>query len=194
MKTRIHTSLILAAVTQFAAIAAPGDAPSSKSPATAQSPQVTMMKPFVVTAPRITSRDLQLMVVTGSDVHPFRYQAADEALAKRFQTELKADGFKGNVDFLSSTDTPIATLPLLKITLTDWRATPGEPAECDFSATLVTPVGNTSLGNFKGIVSMPRGAPSDHARVDALRQSAIHAIDSVYQDLQAMHAASGNGQ
>ena len=194
MNTKIHTSLILAAATQFAAMAAPGDASSYKFPTTAQSPPVTMMKPFVVTAPRITSRDLQLMVVTGRDVHPFRYQAADEALANRFQTELKADGFKGNVDFLSSTDTPIATLPLLKITLTDWRATPGERAECDFSAALVTPAGTTSLGNFKGIVSMPRGVPSDHARVDALRLSAIHAIDSVYQDLQAMHTSTWSSE
>jgi len=182
MNAKILTSLILVAATEVAAIAAPGEPATFESSATTQRPP-PMMKPFVVAAPRITSRDLQLMVVRGREVQPFRDQAADEALANRFQTELKAVGFKGNVDFLSSTDTPIPGLPLLKITLTDWSDIPGERAECDFSATLVTPAGTTPLGDFEGLASPSRGGHS----VDALRLSAINAIDSVYRDLQAKH-------
>lgn len=115
MKTKLLTVLILAAAAQFSAVAAPDATVSVES----LSPQVDpkpFMTPFIVTAHRITPRDLQLIVATEPGVRPFHYHEPEQVLATRFQTDFKAEGFKGNVDLLSTADTPMSTLPLLKST------------------------------------------------------------------------------
>jgi hypothetical protein len=187
MNTKILTVLTLAAASQFAAIAAPAESASPEFPVPLQGNPFAMTQPFIVTAPRITPRDLQLTVVAGLDVRPLHYQAAEESLANRFQAEFKAEGFKGNVDVLSATDDPIPTLPLLKINITDWRAKPGELTDCEFSATLVTPAGTTWLGNFEGVSETLSGASTAQTRSHALRAAANNAVDQVYQDLQMRH-------
>jgi hypothetical protein len=190
MNTKIVPVLIIAAASQFAATAAPAETASPEFPMPMQGNPFAMTQPFIVTAPQITPRDLQLSVVAGLDVRPLHYQAAERSLANRFQTEFKAKGFQGNVDFVSATDTPIPTLPLLKINITDWRAKPGELTECAFSATLITSAGTRWLGNFEGVSETLFGVPTTQARSDALRAAATNAVDQVYQDLQARHVLS----
>jgi hypothetical protein len=148
------------------------------------------MQPFIVTAPRITPRDVQLKVTGEREVQPLR-NPADQVLANRFEAEFKARGFKGHVDFLGANDTPIATLPLLEIKLTDWRANPGQRPDCEFSATLVTAKGTTWLGNFEGVSKTLVGTPTVKAEIDTLRDAATHAVDEVYRDLQAKHVLEG---
>lgn len=193
MNIKLSTVLVIIAATRFAAIAAPSDSATLESHATRQENSFAITKPFIVTAHYITSRDVQLKVTGEPDVRPLHYPA-DQALAHRFQAEFKANGFEGNVDFLSATDTPIATLPLLEVNLMDWRATPGELADCEFSATLVTPKGTTALGNFEGISYTLGGARSAKTRVDTLRDAATHAVDEVYRDLEETHMLSGTSQ
>ena len=184
MNTKILPVLILAAASRFAAFAASPETASPEFPVPLQGNPLAMTQPFIVTAPRITPRDLQLTVAAGLAVRPLHYQAAEQSIANRFEAEFKANGFNGNVDFLSATDAPIPTLPLLKINITDWRAKPGELTDCEFSATLVTPSGTTWLGNFEGVSATLFGAPTAKARSDALRAAATNAVDKVYQDLQ----------
>ncbi|HKB88951.1 MAG TPA: hypothetical protein VKC60_00400 [Opitutaceae bacterium] len=187
MNTKIPTVLILSIAMQWVAIATPTH---TATPAPARENPGDMIQPFVVTVPRITSRDLQLRVVANLDVRPL-HNSADQALANRFQTEFVAKGFKGNVDFLSATDTPISTLPLLNVVITDWRARVGKMPECVFSATLVTSMGTKQLGTFEGVSKLPDGIPGAEARTNALRASASNAIDEVYHDLQSTHVLSG---
>jgi hypothetical protein len=187
MNTKILTMLTLVAASQFAAIASPAETTSPEFPVPLQGNPFAMTRPFIVTAPRITPRDLQLSVTAGLTVRPLHYQAAEQSLANRFQAEFKAKGFTGNVDLLSTTDAPIPTLPLLKIDITDWRAKPGELTACAFSATLITPVSTTWLGNFEGVSETLFGTLTPQARSDALRAAATNAVDQVYKDLQARH-------
>jgi hypothetical protein len=175
---------------QCVATAASTNTATPKLPASAQEYSGDMMPPFNVTVPRITSRDLQLKVVANPDVPPLR-NSADQVLANHFQTEFTAKGFKGNVDFLSATDSPISTLPLLNVVVTDWRATAGKMPEIEFSATLVTSTGTKPLGTFKGVTKLPAGEPETQARTDALRISANIAVDEIYHDLESTHALSG---
>jgi hypothetical protein len=187
MNTKILPVLILAAASQFTAFAASAETAPPEFPVPLQGNPFAMTRPFIVTAPRITPRDLQLTVAEGLAVRPLHYQAAEQSLANRFQAEFQAKGFNGNVDFLSATDAPIPTLPLLQINITDWRAKPGELTDCEFSATLVTSSGITWLGNFEGVSETLFGTPTTKARSDALRAAATNAVDKVYQDLQARH-------
>jgi hypothetical protein len=183
----------------FAIVTGPGLFAASAAAAAPESPvpiwgsPFALTQPFIVTAPRITSRDLQLKVTATNNVQPLRYPA-DEALASRFQAEFKRKGFAGNVDFLSAADTPIPTLPLLEINLVDWRAIPGDLPDCEFSATLVTPKGTTWLGDFAGVSKTLFGTPTTKARIDTLRAAATNAIDDVYQDLKARHVLAGAGR
>jgi hypothetical protein len=191
MKTKLLTVLILAAAAQFSAAAAPDATMSVESPVSPQVDPKPFMTPFIVTAHRITPRDLQLIVATEPSVRPFHYHEPEQVLATRFQTDFKAEGFKGNVDLLSSADTPMSTLPLLKIDLTQWSATPGAMTACTFSATLVTPSGTKWLGNFAGVsqtLSGVSGVPTAEARADTLLDAANHAVLEVYQELRATHA------
>jgi hypothetical protein len=190
MKTKIPTILILSIVMQSISTAASTNTATPKLPASVQEDSGDMMPPFNVTVPQITSRDLQLRVVANPVVTPFR-NSADQVLANHFQTEFAAKGFKGNVDFLSATDSPISTLPLLNVEVTDWRATAGKMPEIVFSATLVTSTGTKPLGTFEGVAKLRDGIPQADARINALRASANNAVDEIYHELVSTHELSG---
>lgn len=175
MNLKIPTVLLIATAAQFPVFGA------SSAAVTA---------PFIVTAPSITSHDLQLRVATERDVGLLR-SPTDQVLANRFQAEFKAKGFPGNVDFLSANDTPSATLPLLEIKLADWRAKPGAPPDCRFFATFTNAQGMAWLGEFEGFAAPLTAAATPEERVDGLRHAATQAVDELYQDLNARRLLEG---
>jgi hypothetical protein len=193
MNAKITVILMLTAAMSFAGLAAATGTVSSKFSTPPREDVSDIMHPFIVTAPRITPVDIQLEVTGQGDLGVFR-NSTDQVLANRFQAEFKANGFKGNVDFLSTSDTPIPTLPLLKVALEDWRVIPGEKPECLFSATLVTRAGTTLLGDYEGVAEPSSGASTARGQARSLRDAATRAVDEVYQTIQAKHMLSGAAQ
>jgi len=150
----------------------------------AQPTATAQTAPIPAPAPAV----LQLQVDVPPSWSPLFEDDVADALASVLTETFRRRGFKGTVEHLRLSDTGAkADLPLLTISLQEWRLSRTGNADCTFRATLKAGGRETDLGVFLGtqmawLNSSNRwGFARQHEVADALEDAAQDALSSLYR-------------
>lgn len=94
--------------------------------------------------------DLQIIVDVPPTWRPFLDDDIAEALFYRLKNVFNQRGYKGEMVQLTSFDTESKQIPLLRLSLTEWRVDRVGNAQCTMTASLSTSAGEKNLGLATG--------------------------------------------
>eukprot|EP01012_Entosiphon_sulcatum_P068625 TRINITY_DN98915_c0_g1_i1.p2 TRINITY_DN98915_c0_g1~~TRINITY_DN98915_c0_g1_i1.p2 ORF type:complete len:131 (-),score=31.12 TRINITY_DN98915_c0_g1_i1:286-678(-) len=108
-----------------------------------------------------------------------------EAFAHRVVTALHEQGFKGRIKFVEPGESPNNALPVLDISIFEWRVNRTGSTDCTFSASLKSPRGEKKLGLFSGTSMMTWLRRDWFARADSFEEAASDALNNLKTRLDA---------
>lgn len=120
---------------------------------------------------------LQVSVDVPVSMRPWLDDDVSEAFGVRVSDALSQQGFKGPIKYLRIADKPSADVPLLEVSLIEWRVDPIGMVDCTFTASLTTSKGTKDMGLFTGtglMVISRRDWFSLSDQFDEAAQSAMH--------------------
>jgi hypothetical protein len=138
MKSFLCLGSLLAATVLFSACATTSSTPVRGTTAA-----------FPEHAPR-----LQLTVDVPPSMNLLIQEDVSEAFAYRVMSTLHEQGFRGRIRYVERGETPIAGVPVLAVTLREWRVDGLGNVDCIFTAAVESPNGNRNLGVFSGTAMM----------------------------------------
>lgn len=168
MKTTRFTSLFALAVAGFFALAA--NVASSAEKSADKTPRPVR---------------LQLQVGLPFSLNILRNDDIAEAFAHRVVTSLHEQGFRGRIKYVENGEPLDPAVPVLDISIFEWRVNRGGNTDCTFSAELRSPRGEKSLGLFAGTSIMTWLRRDWFARADSFEDAASDALTNLKARIDA---------
>lgn len=128
---------------------------------------------------------LQVQVELPFSMHLLHNDDIAEAFAHRVVTALHEQGFKGRIKFVEAGETLNDALPVLDISIFEWRVNRTGSTDCIFSASLKSPRGEKKLGMFSGTSMMTWLRRDWFARADSFEEAASDALSNLKTRLDA---------
>ncbi len=128
---------------------------------------------------------LQVTVTVPPSMNLIRDDDIADAFAYRVSAGLSEQGFKGRVEYVRVGDDPKTDIPVLSISLIEWRVDRIGNVDCTFAANLSGPNGKESLGLFAGSSMMLWPRHDYFARVDGYEDAASSALSDLAKRLNA---------
>jgi hypothetical protein len=122
---------------------------------------------------------LQVSVDLPAGMNMLRDEEIAEAFAYRVATALHEQGFRGRIQYVSDADRPLADVPLLEVSLREWRVDRMGNVDCTFTARLNTASGRQNLGLFTGTSMMTWRRHDWLARADGFEEAAGDALSNL---------------
>jgi hypothetical protein len=133
--------------------------------------------------------DLQVTVQVPPSWRPFLDDDIAENFAYRLSTAFKRQGYKGHIVYVDRADPPAADVPVIAISLVEWRIGRNGNAQCTFTATFTSAKGAHDLGvTTNSAIFWPQSSGRWNIRrafeqADALEDAAEGALRDFYKRL-----------
>ena len=135
---------------------------------------------------------LQVLVETPTVFDLLVSDDISDALAVHLSDAFRRGGFEGRIAQISHLDDADAALPLLEVSLIDWRTRPTGSVDCRISATLTALDGTqTRLGVFSG-TALTWQNQNRFTVSRAFEDAALDAMRSLYRDYRKLDTANAD--
>lgn len=122
---------------------------------------------------------LQIVVDIPTGMDALRDDEVAEAFGYRVASSLHEQGFRGRLEYVEWSDDLRPNVPVLAISLREWRVDRIGNVDCTFTAELRTPSGRHHLGLFTGSSIMYWARRDWYARAQGFEDAAVDALSNL---------------